>query len=119
LSVSCKQSAKNEHQNSCGIPAEEEAQVKGVLIVASLCLAAGVGLIFGFCNGTTGFNFGVPLSATSLHIDITTTGVPAVAGLALTLLGAFLLMVATIIAFVGMFQRNEAPIARREEPFAE
>jgi hypothetical protein len=93
--------------------------VKGVLIIASLSLAIGVGLIFGYCDGAAGFNFGSPLSATSLHVDITTKGVPAIAGLALTLLGALLLFVATIIALVGMFGRSEAPLARREEPFAE
>ncbi len=55
-----------------------------VLIGSVLFLAVGLGLIFGFCNGTTGFSFGYPFSATSLHIDITTTGVPALAGMALT-----------------------------------
>jgi uncharacterized membrane protein len=93
--------------------------VKGVLIVAVVLLAGGVGLIFGFCNGTTGFNFGSPISGSSLHIDITTTGVPALAGMALTGLGAFLLVVATVIALVGVFQRDDGALTRRSEPFAE
>ena len=93
--------------------------MKGVLIVAVLSLAVGVGLIFGFCNGTTGFNFGLPVSGTSLHLDITTTGVPALAGLALTVAGAFLLIVATLIAMIGTFRRSDMPLTRRQEPFAE
>ena len=93
--------------------------MKGVLIVAVVCLAVGVGLIFGYCDGTTAFNFGLPLSGTSLHIDITTKGLPALAGLGLTAAGAFLLIVATIIALVGSFQRRDAPLNRRQEPFAE
>ena len=93
--------------------------MKGILIVAVVCLAAGVGFIFGYCDGTTAFNFGLPLSATSLHIDITTKGLPALAGLGLTAAGAFLLIVATMIALVGSFQRRDVPLTRRQEPFAE
>ena len=93
--------------------------MKGVLIVAVVCFVVGVGVIFGYCDGTTAFNFGLPLSATSLHIDITTKGLPALAGLGLTAAGAFLLIVATMIALVGSFQRRDVPLTRRQEPFAE
>jgi hypothetical protein len=93
--------------------------VKGVLIVAVVFLAGGVGLIFGYCNGTTGFNFGSPISGSSLHIDITTNGVPALAGLALTGAGASLLVVATVIAMIGTFRRDDGAVTRRSEPFAE
>jgi hypothetical protein len=95
--------------------------VKGVLVVGVLCLAAGIGVIFGFCNGTTGLQFGYPLSASSIHIDITTTGVGVPAAVGLTLLGSFLLIVATIIALVGLLRRNGAypPTRRRESAFEE
>ena len=93
--------------------------MKGILILSVMCLAVGVGLIFGFCNGTTGFNFGYPMSGTSLHIDITTTGVPALAGLALSMLGAFLLVATFFIAIIGMIRRSEPALTRREEPFVE
>ncbi|MGA8730619.1 MAG: hypothetical protein WB608_17830 [Terracidiphilus sp.] len=89
-----------------------------VLVGSVLFLAVGLGLIFGFCNGTTGFTFGYPFSATSLHIDITTTGVAALAGLALTGLGCLLLLLSLILAFAGQGQTYEAPI-RRGEPFEE
>ncbi len=105
--------------NASKDPAEEETQVKGVLILSVMCLAVGVGLIFGFCSGTTGFSLGSPIPASSLHIDITTTGVPALAGPSLTLLGAFMLVIAFLIAAIGTFRENEAPLDRREEPFVE
>jgi hypothetical protein len=92
--------------------------VRGLLLVSVVCLAVGVGLIFGYCNGTTGMSFGYPFSGSSLHIDITTTGTPMVIGVTLTLLGTFLLIVTWVIAIITMFQHTE-PTERRKEPFLE
>lgn len=90
--------------------------MKGVLVVAVVCLAAGIGVIFGFCNGTTGLSLGSPLSASSIHIDITTTGAGVPIAVGLVALGTFLLIVATIIALVGLLRRNgEFPPSRRRE----
>jgi hypothetical protein len=94
--------------------------LKRALIVSVVFLAVGVGLIFGFCNGTTGFSFAYPLSGASLHIDITTTGVPALLGVALTVIGAMLLAIAWLLAFVRQKPlQPETPSKRREEPFKE
>jgi hypothetical protein len=95
--------------------------VRGVLVTAVICLAVGIGVFFGYCHGTTGVQFDFPVSATAIHLDITTTGVPAIVGPALTLVGAFLLIVATIIALVGMFGRKgeAGPARRRENAFEE
>jgi hypothetical protein len=95
--------------------------VKSVLVVAVCCLAAGLFVIFYFCNGTTGLSFAYPLSACSIHIDITTTGIGVPGAVLLTLLGAFLLIVATIIALVGLLRRNSEypPSKRREAAFEE
>jgi hypothetical protein len=95
--------------------------VKGVLVVAVACLAAGLFIIFYFCHGTTGLQFGWPLSACSIHIDVTTTGPGVPVAVVLTLIGAFLLMVATIIALVGMFRRqgDVVPTKRRDAAFEE
>jgi hypothetical protein len=90
----------------------------GVLIGSVVFLAAGLGLIFGFCHGTTGFTLGYPVSATSLHLDITTTGWPALAGLVSTAVGSLLLLLSFILAFAGQGRVYEAPI-RRGEPFEE
>jgi hypothetical protein len=99
--------------------------VRALIIVSIACLAIGVGLIFYFCHGNTGFSFGYPLSGTSLHVDITTTGAPALAGFLLTLLGAFLVILTWLIALIRPISRPAAPLHaddephRREEPFAE
>lgn len=93
--------------------------MKGVLIVSVLCLAIGLGVIFGYCNGTTGLAFAYPLTGCSIHIDITTTGAGVMGGVGFTLLGAVLLLIAFLIALFGLFRRKEAttPLPRREEPF--
>lgn len=95
--------------------------MRGVLISAVTCLAIGIGVLFAFCHGNTGVQFAYPLSAASVHVDITTTGIPAILGLILTALGAFLLITATIIALFGVFRSKEdrGPIKRRESAFEE
>jgi hypothetical protein len=101
-------------------PAKKEADVKGVLVVAVACLAVGIGVIFGFCNGSTGLSLGSPLSASSIHVDITTTGAGVPIAVGLVALGVFLLIVATAIAIVGMRRESEAgPSRRRESAFEE
>ena len=95
--------------------------MRGVLVTAVLCLAVGLGVLFAFTHGTTGVQLASPLSAASLHVDITTTGIPAIVGLGLTVIGAFLLVVATIIALVSMRHRggDRGPVKRREATFEE
>jgi hypothetical protein len=102
-------------------PAKKEADVKGVLVVAVACLAVGIGVIFGFCNGSTGLSLGSPLSASSIHVDITTTGAGVPIAVGLVALGVFLLIVATAIAIVGMTRRESeaGPSRRRESAFEE
>jgi hypothetical protein len=97
-----------------------------VLIAAVVFLAVGLWVLFNYCHGTTGFNVGIPVSATSVHIDLTTTGVPALVGVPLAGLGALLLVIAFLGALVGQFRRREpepeaAPEvpAKRYEPFEE
>jgi hypothetical protein len=70
------------------------------LIAAVLLLAAGLGLIFFYCNGTTSMNVGYPFSGSALHIAITTLGPAAVGGVALTALGLLLLIWAFVWAIV-------------------
>ena len=94
--------------------------MRGVLVIAVLCLAVGIGVLFAFCHGNTGVQFAW-LSAASVHVDITTTGIPAIVGVVLTLFGAFLLIIATIIALFGMRRGNgsHGPMKRRESAFEE
>ena len=71
------------------------------VIASVLLLTLGVGLIFGYCHGTVGFSAAHPVSATSLQVSITTTGLPALAGSVSTVIGVLLLIVALIQAIVG------------------
>jgi len=95
-----------------------------VVIAAVLFLVAGLWTLFAYCHGTTGFSFAVPVEGTSIHADITTTGVPALVGLPLVGLGVLLLLIGFIAAIVVQFKRNvtasepETP-AKRREPFEE
>ena len=94
--------------------------MRGVLIFAVVCLAVGIGVLFAFCHGNTGVQFAYPLSAASVHIDMTTTGIPAIGGFVLSMLGVFLLIVATIIALVTIRgDGTRGPIKRRESAFEE
>jgi hypothetical protein len=95
-----------------------------MVIGAVLFLAAGLGLLFGFTDGTAGVNLGYPFSATKLHVDITTTGIPVIAGLPLVAAGALLLFIALIAAIVSQFRQPERDYSpelptKRQGPFEE
>lgn len=95
-----------------------------LVIFAILFLGAGLGLIFGFTDGATGLNVGYPFSATRLHVDITTTGIPALVGVPLLAAGAVLLFFALIAAIASQFRREEPVFTldlptKRREPFGE
>lgn len=72
-----------------------------VLLASVLLLAVGLGLIFGFCHGTASFSAAYPLAGSSLQVSLTTSGIPAVAGLALTLAGLLVLLWAVIASLVA------------------
>jgi hypothetical protein len=98
-----------------------------LVIFAVLFLAAGLGLLFGFTNGTTGLNVGYPFSETRLHVDMTTTGIPALIGIPLVAAGALLLLFGLIAAIASQFRSEESiqtlhlqsEPSKRREPFAE
>ncbi|HUD57138.1 MAG TPA: hypothetical protein VMR02_18035 [Terracidiphilus sp.] len=95
--------------------------MKPLLLISVVCLAVGVGVVFGYCHGTTGMTLGDSLASVSVHIDITTTGVPVLVGLPLTFVGALLLFIAWVLAIFGGRRPKvvEPAPRRRGEPFQE
>ena len=95
-----------------------------MVIGAVLFLAGGIALLVGYCNGTTGLSVAYPFSETRLHVDVTTSGLPVLAGLPLVAAGVLLLFIALIAAIVSQFRRpdshrsSELP-TKRQEPFEE
>jgi len=86
------------------MPAKERESIMNserTLLSSIVFLVLGLGLIFGYCHGTVGFSAAYPVSGTSLEVAINTTGLPAMAGALLTLIGVLLLIIATVLAIVG------------------
>jgi signal transduction histidine kinase len=76
----------------------------GPLILAVLFLAAGLTIIFTYGHGTAGFNAAYPFAAANLNMSISTAGPAAIGGLALTALGALIMVGALLCAVVGQFR---------------
>ena len=75
------------------------------LVIASVVsLALGLGLIFGYCHGTAGFSAAYPVAGASLQLSLTTTGLPAMAGFAFTVVGILLLIWALVDAVVRQIE---------------
>ena len=71
------------------------------LILSVVLLATGLSLIFCFCQGTSGLSAAFPISGSTLHLDVTTTGPAALGGIALTAVGILALLWAFLAAIVG------------------
>jgi len=71
------------------------------LIGGMACLATGIGLIVGYCQGTTSMNAAYPFSGSTLHIDLTTSGPGVLGGVSLIALGVLLLAWAVLAALVS------------------
>jgi hypothetical protein len=84
------------------------------LILAVLFLAAGLGVIFGYGNGTAGFNAAYPVSAASVALSITTIGPAAIGGLALTAIGLVLLIWSFLASIVGQVRLIGPGVRERE-----
>jgi hypothetical protein len=90
----------------------------GPLIGAIIFLGAGLGLIIGYCHGTTGFSAAYPFSGSVLHLDMTTTGPGVLGGLALAVIGAFLLLWAILAALVSLLTSSAEPRERASERYS-
>ena len=86
-----------------------------VLIAAVLFLVAGVWIVMAYCQGTVGASVSSTITESKLSVDITTTGLPMLIGVPLTLIGLLLLIIALIASIVGQFQ-SPKPIVPPEIP---
>lgn len=77
------------------------------LVGAVIFLAVGLGLIIGYCHGTTGFSASYPFAGSALHLDLTTTGPAVLGGVLCTTLGSLLLVWAFLAALVSLFTWSE------------
>jgi hypothetical protein len=73
------------------------------LVLAVIFLGAGLGVLIGYCNGSTGFSASYPFTGSILHLDMTTTGVGVVGGMVATAIGLLLLVWAFLAAIVSLF----------------
>ncbi len=81
------------------------------LILAVIFLGVGLGVLIGYCSGTTGFNASYPLTGSIVHVELTTTGPGVLGGLTATVIGVLLLAWAFLAAIVSLFT---GPSVRRE-----
>ncbi len=82
------------------------------LIGSVVFLMIGLGLIFGYCHGTIGLSGAYPIAGAAVEVSIKTTGWPAITGVAATLIGVVLLVVALVQAVVGQVRwPGEKPTA--------
>lgn len=89
------------------------------VIAAIVFLGLGLGLILGYCHDSTiNFSAAHPASAATLQFVIYTNGWPAMAGLAATAVGIFLLFAALAFAVLaqiaprGRAQHENAAVRR-------
>lgn len=78
------------------------------VIASVLFLSTGLGLIFGYCNGTVGMSAAFPLSGASLNICTTTNGPGALGGVVLTVTGVLLLLCALFLSILRQFPKKES-----------
>lgn len=87
------------------------------LIASIIFLGLGLGLILGFCHDSTvSFSGAYPVAGASLQVVINTNGLPAMAGLALTVAGVLFLFAALVFDILKLISPPSA--VHRERPSA-
>jgi hypothetical protein len=71
------------------------------LIAAILFLAAGLCMTFWYCQGTAGLSAGFPISSSTIHFSVTTSGPAALGGIVFTAIGLALLIWSALVAIFG------------------
>lgn len=85
------------------------------LLLAVLVLGCGLWILFAYCHGNAGLAFALPVSGSSVSLDLKTTGAPVLIGIPLTVIGAILLLVAIVSALLAQFRRPYRPVKVEEK----
>jgi hypothetical protein len=88
------------------------------LVGSVIFLGAGLGLIIGYCHGTTGFSASYPFAGSTLHLDLTTIGPAVLGGVTCTAIGCLLLVWAFLAALVSLFTWTETTRERVVERYS-
>lgn len=75
-----------------------------MLIVTGVFLGVGLWCLFAFCKGNVGVGFALPVAGTKFNMDVTTTGLPALIGMPVTIIGLVLLVISLVAAIMGQFR---------------
>lgn len=75
------------------------------LIVSVLCLVAGIYLTLWYCQGSAGLSAGFPVSSSTIHFSVTTSGPAALGGIVLTAVGVALLLWSVLVAIFGQLMQ--------------
>lgn len=71
------------------------------LIASVSCLVAGICLTLWYCQGTAGLSAGFPVSSSTIHFSVATSGPAALGGIVLTAIGVVLLLWSVLVAIFG------------------
>jgi hypothetical protein len=74
------------------------------LIASILFLAAGLCMTFWYCQGTAGLSAGFPVSSSTIHFTVTTSGPAALGGIVLTAIGVALLIWSALVAIFAQLR---------------
>jgi len=93
------------------------------VIGAVVCLVTGVALIVAYCRDASAASIAFPISLSTLHLDLTTSGPGVPGGLIFVALGVLLLvwsLLAAIVSQIGLLlhreDRMESIFARHRVP---
>ena len=74
------------------------------LIASILFLAGGLCMTFWYCQGTAGLSAGFPVSSSTIHFSVITSGPAALGGIVLTAVGVALLIWSALVAIFGQLR---------------
>lgn len=82
-----------------------------MVIGSVLFLVVGLTWIVSFWNGSLGFSAAHPVAGSKFSIDIAVTGWPALGGVALTILGAILLLLSAVLSVIDLATARQIAVS--------